>query len=140
MEHHAPGAIDRARHLRRTMTLAEKKLWAELRKRGLNLRRQAPVGRYIADFVGHAASLVIEIDGPLHELPDENLRDAERTLWLNSQGYESSDSRTWPSSTTRSALPTRSRRPSQEKPSPSMPLDGGGLGGGVSAEAAKRPG
>jgi very-short-patch-repair endonuclease len=69
------------------MTLAEKKLWAVLRKRGLNVRRQAPIGRYIADFISHAACLVIEIDGPLHELPDENLRDAERTLWLNSQGY-----------------------------------------------------
>jgi len=69
------------------MTLAEKKLWAALRKRDLNIRRQAPIGRYVADFISHAAGLVIEIDGPLHDLPDENLRDAERTLWLNSQGY-----------------------------------------------------
>jgi 5-methyltetrahydrofolate--homocysteine methyltransferase len=68
------------------MTLAEKKLWAVLRKRDLSIRQQAPIGRYVADFISHTACLVLEIDGPLHELPDENLRDAERTLWLNSQG------------------------------------------------------
>jgi very-short-patch-repair endonuclease len=69
------------------MTRPEQKLWALLRKRGLNIRRQAPIGRYIVDFVSHAARLVVELDGPWHEDPDMNLRDAERTLWLNSQGY-----------------------------------------------------
>ena len=84
---HAPGAVGRARYLRREMRRPEQKLWALLRKRGLNIRRQAPIGSYIVDFVSHAARLVIELDGPMHEEPDVNLRDAERTLWLNSQGY-----------------------------------------------------
>ncbi|MDR3513431.1 MAG: DUF559 domain-containing protein [Caulobacteraceae bacterium] len=84
---HAPGAIARARHLRKAMTLPEKKLWAELRRLGLNIRRQAPIGRYVADFASHAAALVIEIDGARHDLPDAQLHDLERTAWLTAQGY-----------------------------------------------------
>ena len=85
--HQAPGAVARARYLHRNMTLPEKKLWEELRKLDLNIRRQAPIGRYVADFACHAASLVIEVDGPMHDLPDEQLRDLGRTEWLRSQGY-----------------------------------------------------
>ena len=70
------------------MTLPEKKLWEELRKLDLNIRRQAPIGRYITDFACHAASLIIEVDGPMHDLPDEQLRDLERTEWLRGQGYQ----------------------------------------------------
>jgi very-short-patch-repair endonuclease len=70
------------------MTLPEKKLWDELRKLDMNIRRQAPIGRYVADFACHAASLVIEVDGPMHDLPDEQLRDLERTAGLRSQGYQ----------------------------------------------------
>jgi very-short-patch-repair endonuclease len=84
---HASGAVGRARYLRREMTRPEQKLWALLRKRKLNVRRQAPMGPYIVDFVSHAACVVIELDGPLHETPDVNLRDAERNDWLRSQGY-----------------------------------------------------
>ena len=69
------------------MTLAEKLLWIELRKLKLNIRRQAPLGRYIADFACHAASIVIEVDGGWHDLPDSQLHDLERTAWLDSQGY-----------------------------------------------------
>ena len=70
------------------MTLPEKRLWDELRKLDMNIRRQAPIGRYIADFACHAASLVVEVDGPMHDLPDEQLRDIARTEWLRSQGYQ----------------------------------------------------
>ena len=85
--HHSVGAVARARNLRRGMTLPEKLLWIELRKLKLNIRRQAPIGRYVADFVCHSASLVIEIDGARHDLPEDQLHDLERTAWLNSQGY-----------------------------------------------------
>ncbi len=69
------------------MTLPEKLLWAELQKLKLRIRRQAPIGRYIADFACHAASLVVEIDSARHDLPEDQLYDLERTAWLNSQGY-----------------------------------------------------
>jgi very-short-patch-repair endonuclease len=84
---HTPGAIPRARRMRREPTVAERMLWAELRKLNLNVRRQAPIGRYIADFASHTARVVIEVDGPIHDEPEVQARDAERTAWLESQGY-----------------------------------------------------
>lgn len=69
------------------MPVSEKKLWEVLRTLKLGIRRQAPIGRYIADFAHHGASLVIEVDGRRHDLPDEQLKDIERDAWLVSQGY-----------------------------------------------------
>jgi very-short-patch-repair endonuclease len=83
-----PGAVARARRLRRDLTLPEKLLWAELRKLDLNIRRQAPIGRYIADFACHGPKLVVEIDSERHDLPESQLHDAERSAWLNAQGYK----------------------------------------------------
>ncbi len=113
------------------MRYPEQKLWALLRKRGLNIRRQAPIGRYIADFVSHAARLVIEIDGPMHETPDVNLRDAERTVWLNSQGYRVIRF------ANRDVLADPTGVADQIEAAitgKALPLDGGGLGGGVAAD------
>jgi very-short-patch-repair endonuclease len=73
--------------LRRDATLAERLLWAELRKLKLNFRRQAPIGRFIADFVQHEAKLIVEVDGPMHDLPEKQVSDTARTEWLESQGY-----------------------------------------------------
>lgn len=84
---HAPGAVRRARKLRRDMTLSERKLWREQRKLDLHIRRQAPIGRYIADFAHHEARLVIEVDGPRHSLDEAQLYDVDRDAWLESQGY-----------------------------------------------------
>ena len=83
----APGAIDRARRLRREQTVAERMLWAELRKLKANIRRQAPIGRYIVDFFHPASRLVIEVDGPVHDEPERQLKDLDRTAWLTAQGY-----------------------------------------------------
>jgi len=79
--------VKRARRLRREMTASERKLWAVVRKMDLGIRRQVPIGRYIADFVHHGAALIIEIDGARHDLPEAQLHDAERDAWLRSQGY-----------------------------------------------------
>ncbi|MDP2259768.1 MAG: DUF559 domain-containing protein [Caulobacter sp.] len=83
----APGGVTRARRLRRGATHAERLLWAELRKLKTNFRRQAPIGRYVADFVHHASKLVIEIDGPVHDTLEAQQHDAERTAWLRQAGY-----------------------------------------------------
>ena len=129
---HAPGAVGRARYLRREMRRPEQKLWALLRKRGLNIRRQAPIGSYIVDFVSHAARLVIELDGPMHEEPDVNLRDAERTLWLNSQGYRVTRFINAAVLADPTGIADQIEAAITGK---ALPLDGGGLGGGVAAEA-----
>jgi very-short-patch-repair endonuclease len=85
--HHARGAIGRARYLRREMTGPEKLLWAELRKLDLHVRRQVPMGGYIADFAIHGAKLIIEVDGARHDLDENQLHDALRDAWFTSQGY-----------------------------------------------------
>ena len=83
----APGGTERARRLRQEQSFAERLLWEALRKRKMNFRRQAPIGRFVADFAHLASRLVIEVDGPFHDLPDRQERDAGRTRWLNAEGY-----------------------------------------------------
>ena len=60
------------------MTLAESRLWDRLRRGaiGASIRRQHPIGPFVADFYCHAARLVIEVDGPVHDTTVE--RDARR--------------------------------------------------------------
>ena len=84
---HAAGAVPRARRMRREQTVAEAMLWEALRKRKMNFRRQAPIGRFVVDFVHFASSLIVEVDGYFHELPERQIRDLERTAWLQSQGF-----------------------------------------------------
>ena len=83
-------ADQRARSLRGNSTIPERILWVALRKLkpfGLHFRRQAPIGVYIVDFVCHSAQIVVEVDGSQHGEPDAVRRDAERTKFLESQGY-----------------------------------------------------
>jgi very-short-patch-repair endonuclease len=70
------------------MTWSETRLWKELRKLDANFRRQAPIGRYFADFAAHGPKLVIEVDGAIHErLAAVAARDLERQAWLEAEGY-----------------------------------------------------
>ncbi|WP_292578838.1 MULTISPECIES: DUF559 domain-containing protein [unclassified Mesorhizobium] len=86
-----PAVIKRARSLRRNMTEGELKLWSELKEfrrlYGLHVRKQAPIGLYIVDFVLHEKGLVIEVDGEHHFAPDRMERDRIRDSWLGQQGY-----------------------------------------------------
>ena len=71
------------------MTPAERIIWYALRAHRLNgagFRRQAPIGPYIADFVSHAAKLIIEIDGGQHFEDGHERRDAVRDAFLNGRG------------------------------------------------------
>ncbi len=58
-----------AEQMRRAMTPAEARLWERLRRSqlGVNFRRQQVIDGFIADFYCHAAALVVEVDGPIHE-------------------------------------------------------------------------
>ena len=72
------------------MTDTERLLWRELRSRQLaahKFRRQQPLGQYIVDFVCLEKRLVIEIDGGQHAEPDQAAYDAERTAWLEQNGF-----------------------------------------------------
>jgi len=73
------------------MTRAETVLWRYLKAHhvdDLAFRRQAPIGTYIADFVCHAARLVVEVDGESHDFDSRQAYDATRDAWFKSQGYE----------------------------------------------------
>jgi very-short-patch-repair endonuclease len=79
-----------ARRLRLNQTGAEVVLWRHLRKletRGTHFRRQVPIGPYVADFASRASRLVIELDGSHHGEEKIEIRDANRTRWLESEGY-----------------------------------------------------
>ncbi|EAV40363.1 hypothetical protein SIAM614_27557 [Stappia aggregata IAM 12614] len=80
-----------ARKLRRDQTKGEKALWRalrELKADGIHIRRQAPIGPYVADFVVFSRNLVIEIDGDIHALPDQEQHDERRTAWLSAEGFQ----------------------------------------------------
>ena len=81
--------IQRAKELRQNMTETEKILWQALRANRLNgwhFRRQQIIGGFITDFYCHAAALVIELDGPIHD--NQQQYDQERTELIKTYGIE----------------------------------------------------
>ncbi|NEQ28797.1 MAG: DUF559 domain-containing protein [Microcoleus sp. SIO2G3] len=79
--------VERAKELRHQMTEEEKILWQHLRANrlnGLHFRRQQIIDGFIADFYCHAARLVIEVDGQIHQQQAEY--DAERDRALSARG------------------------------------------------------
>ena len=82
------GDKEKARKLRRSMSLPEVLLWRELRKKpnGVQYRRQHPAGPYVLDFFCAPAKLAIEVDGEAHNRSDRPARDEARDEWLEGQG------------------------------------------------------
>lgn len=77
----------RARENRKKATLAEDRLWQNLRRKtlnGLKFYRQCPIGYAIVDFYCPSCKLVIEIDGGIHENPEQQAYDEEREHKLRS--------------------------------------------------------
>lgn len=74
--------LQRARELRHDMTPAETVLWHELRanKLGVHFRRQQIIAGFIVDFYCHKAALVVEVDGDIHELQQEEGARREKAL------------------------------------------------------------
>lgn len=85
-----PGAVARARKLRKEMSLPEVLLWQVLRgqPQGVKLRRQHPSGEIDMDFYCADARLCIEIDGLAHDMGDRPQRDLRRDAWLGSAGID----------------------------------------------------
>jgi len=83
-----PITFERARRLRRTMSLPEVLLWQGLRGHrcaGLRFRRQHPIGPYILDFYCADARLAVEVDGATHDYEERARLDARRDAWLAEQ-------------------------------------------------------
>ncbi|MDZ4367411.1 MAG: DUF559 domain-containing protein, partial [Afipia sp.] len=81
---------ENARSLRKRLTLQEVKLWVSLRglkSLGFHFRRQAPIGKYIVDFVSFRDRIVIEADGGQHGLQEDQNADRIRDAFLASQGF-----------------------------------------------------
>jgi very-short-patch-repair endonuclease len=79
--------LQRAQELRKQQTPTEQILWECLRdRRFLNakFRRQHNIGQFIADFYCHAARLVIELDGEIHN--HQKFEDANRDEWMQAHG------------------------------------------------------
>jgi very-short-patch-repair endonuclease len=74
--------LQRAKELRRDMTPAEKLLWQEVRakKLGVRFRRQQIIQGFIVDFYCHKAALVVEVDGDIHDLQQEEDERREKVL------------------------------------------------------------
>ena len=90
MENHTPESLDRARRLRRTMSLPEGLLWNRLKGKpmGVKFRSQHPFGDYVVDFYCAAKRIAFEIDGIVHNMGDRPQRDIRRDAILNSFGIE----------------------------------------------------
>ena len=83
-------AVDRARKLRREMSLPEVLLWQQLKARphGLKFRKQHPIEPYTVDFYCPEKRLVVEVDGIAHDMGENPARDEKRNAWLAERKLE----------------------------------------------------
>jgi len=88
MLHGPEKTRQRARELRKDMSLPEVLLWQRLKARpdGLKFRRQHPAGPYILDFYCSDARLIVEVEGSAHDMGDRPARDERRHAELERRG------------------------------------------------------
>jgi very-short-patch-repair endonuclease len=82
--------LPRVRRFRRDSTVAEARLWEQLRAKrldGAKFVRQHPVGPYFADFACRSHRLIVEVDGATHATAAELGYDERRTDFLRKLGY-----------------------------------------------------
>ncbi|MET4273295.1 MULTISPECIES: endonuclease domain-containing protein [unclassified Bradyrhizobium] len=81
----------RAKQLRQAMTRAETLLWRYLkanRMDGVGIRRQTPIGNYIADFVCFSSKIIIEVDGESHDFEERQKADRRRDAFFAAEGFQ----------------------------------------------------
>ena len=81
----------RAKQLRRAMTRAETLLWRYLKANridGVGIRRQTPIGNYIADFVCFSSKIIIEVDGESHDFEERQKADQRRDAFFAAEGFQ----------------------------------------------------
>jgi very-short-patch-repair endonuclease len=78
---------ERAQAMRAAPSWSEASLWRCLKASQLGTRfiRQAPLGRFVVDFLAPAARLAVEVDGPYHAR--RVTADARRDRVLRRLGY-----------------------------------------------------
>ena len=79
-----------AREMRKHMPDSELRLWQHLRAKridGHKFRRQYQIGRFIVDFASVSARLIVEVDGDHHGNDRREALDADRTAWLEKEGW-----------------------------------------------------
>jgi very-short-patch-repair endonuclease len=78
-----------ASDLRSNQSAPETLLWKILRDRriAVKFRRQMPIGDFIVDFVCLRQRLIVELDGPHHDDPDQIAADFLREQWLKQQSF-----------------------------------------------------
>ncbi len=78
-----------AKNNRRYGTEEENILWNILsgKKLGYKFRRQHIIGDFIVDFVCLKCRLIIEVDGKYHFTEEQIIKDRERTIYLESNGF-----------------------------------------------------
>jgi very-short-patch-repair endonuclease len=79
------------RKLRKESTKPENKLWYFLRDRrfqNLKFKRQHGIDPYVVDYYCSEKNLVIEIDGDVHDFPDQIKKDRLRSEYLRKRGLE----------------------------------------------------
>ena len=72
-------------------TEAERVLWEIIKGKrlsGYKFRRQHIIDSYIADIVCLPKKLIIEVDGLIHQLPENMTNDHERTFELKKRGFD----------------------------------------------------
>ena len=64
-------------------------MWEIVRnnKLGIHFRRQHAIDDFIADFVCLSLSIIIEVDGSIHEKEENRIDDERRTRILNEKGF-----------------------------------------------------
>ena len=92
MHYNASAEIqEKAKALRKDETKAEKLLWQQLKSKqilGYKFRRQHPISQFIVDFYCHELKLVIEVDGEIHNKPENKEYDVDRGYELEMFGLK----------------------------------------------------
>ena len=84
-----PDLIPRAKALRKSMTVTERKLWFQcLRLLKVRVRPQRVIGNFIVDFYCPSRKLVIEVDGESHIGEFAETYDEERTSVFEGYGLK----------------------------------------------------
>lgn len=89
--YYSQKTLNQAKALRKIQTDAEQLIWFLLRDRqfcDLKFRRQAPIGKYIVDFICLEKKLIIELDGSGHLQTDKIIHDENRRKFIENEGYK----------------------------------------------------
>ena len=83
--------LEKRRKLRKDETYVEKIMWMHFRNRqilGYKFRRQYSVDHFVIDFYCPELKLAVEINGDVHEIPEQKEYDTTRQKYLEAFGIK----------------------------------------------------